>query len=127
MPEYNLKVSPEEVGQRLDVFLAGFFKQKKLGLSSTAIQDLIRAGSITIKNIDRPKPHYKLKNAEEIKFHTGTAEDRPDTACGDGPCVHTHRKGVGHGVGDPERGQGQRVWLADTVLPCGQLVESPRR
>lgn len=77
MREYMLKVSREQEGKRLDLFLSSFSKEKNLGLSRTHIQDLILKGRITVS--DAPgvspapegsgwvKPHYKIKAADKIK------------------------------------------------------------
>ncbi|MBU1870306.1 MAG: RluA family pseudouridine synthase [Candidatus Omnitrophica bacterium] len=62
-----LTVSPERSGKRLDVFIAEFCNEKKLGLSRTAIQGLIEQGKVTLAGV-RPKPHHKVKTGEEFRL-----------------------------------------------------------
>ncbi len=78
MREYMLKVTKEQEGKRLDLFLSSFSKEKNLGLSRTLIQDLILKGRITVKdapgvslaqgNSGWVKPHYKIKASDKIKI-----------------------------------------------------------
>ena len=67
MQECLILILPQDSGSRLDIFLARFFKEKKMGFSRTAIQGLIRSGKVRIKNTDGLKPHYKLKAADELR------------------------------------------------------------
>jgi len=67
MQEYRLKVSAEDAGMRLDLFILRFSKQNNLGFSRTFIQGLIRKGSIAIANLGEIKSHYKIKPDDEIK------------------------------------------------------------
>ncbi|MBU1726987.1 MAG: RluA family pseudouridine synthase [Candidatus Omnitrophica bacterium] len=62
-----LTVSPERSGKRLDVFIAEFCNERKLGLSRTAIQGLIEQGKVTLAGV-RPKPHHKVKTGEEFRL-----------------------------------------------------------
>jgi len=68
MQEYTLKASEQDLGMRLDIFLAEFSKKKNLGLSRTIIQNLMWEGKITLNNLNSIKPHYKLKIDDEIKI-----------------------------------------------------------
>jgi len=68
MREYTLKASEQDLGMRLDIFLAEFSKKKNLGLSRTIIQSLIEEGKVTLNNLNSIKPHYKLKIDDEIKI-----------------------------------------------------------
>lgn len=84
MQEYAIKVSPEQAGQRLDLFIAGFSKDNNLGISRTSIQKLIHDKNISIKTNDIIKPHYHLKAGDEIviklqdkKSNLPEAEDIP--------------------------------------------------
>lgn len=66
MHEYKLKALPEQSGIRLDLFILEFAKENDLGLSRTFIQKLILGGSVKIKDAGEIKPHYKVKNGDEI-------------------------------------------------------------
>ncbi|MDD2679548.1 MAG: RluA family pseudouridine synthase [Candidatus Omnitrophica bacterium] len=68
MREYTLKVSKEQEGRRLDLLLSAFSKEHNLGLSRTAIQDLISREKITVKDSFRAKAHYKVKPADKIRI-----------------------------------------------------------
>ena len=68
MQEYTLRVSPDEAGRRLDLFLLEFSNRKDLGLSRTFIQRLIREGKVTLKGSGLKSPHYKVKTDDEIKI-----------------------------------------------------------
>ncbi len=67
MQEYVLKVLPEHVGIRLDLFLLEFFNSKNLGLSRTSIQKLILKGCVTRGRSSDIKPHYKVKTGDEFR------------------------------------------------------------
>lgn len=66
MKEYSLKVSAQESGKRLDLFLAEFSHQHKLGFSRTSIQGLIQKGKVRLGDSVIDKPHYKIKSGEEF-------------------------------------------------------------
>jgi 23S rRNA pseudouridine1911/1915/1917 synthase len=68
MREYTLKASEQDLGMRLDIFLAEFSKKKNLGLSRTIIQNLVEEGRVTLNNLNSIKPHYRLKIDDEIKI-----------------------------------------------------------
>ncbi|MCM8789676.1 MAG: RluA family pseudouridine synthase [Candidatus Omnitrophica bacterium] len=68
MQEFNTKVSGEYAGRRLDIFLLDFFKQNNLAFSRTFVQKLIRQGNIRLKQRVKLKPHYKLKENDEINI-----------------------------------------------------------
>lgn len=67
MREYTIKVLPQDSARRLDLFLASFFKGKKIGISRRFIQKLIQEGRITKNNLIL-KPHYKVKTNDEFKI-----------------------------------------------------------
>ena len=69
MKEYKLKVSPEEAGRRLDLFLMDYFRNKEQAFSRTFIQKLISTDKVIFmdsgtKNPDQVKdplkPHSKV-------------------------------------------------------------------
>lgn len=76
MQEYKLKVSAEDSGKRLDVFIVNFSQQNKLGFSREYVQKLIVDGSISLNkqtvsaqdelNILKVKAHYKVKDGDEV-------------------------------------------------------------
>lgn len=68
MQEYTVKVSPEQTGMRLDLFLAQFSHKNNLGLSRTFIQRLILGGKVTLWNSRLRKSHYKVKADDEFSI-----------------------------------------------------------
>lgn len=68
MREYTLRVSPQQEGRRLDLFLIDFSKENSLGLSRTAAKKLILEGGITHVRLAGLKPHYKIKAHDEFKL-----------------------------------------------------------
>lgn len=66
MQEYAVGVLPQDSGRRLDLFLADFFKNKKIGVSRHLIQKLIQQGRVS-KGAPVLKPHYKIKTGEEFR------------------------------------------------------------
>lgn len=70
MPEYTLKVLPQDAGRRLDLFIMDFVKINSLGLSRSLIQKLIANGQITLKNSTPLKPRHKIKTGDEITLKT---------------------------------------------------------
>lgn len=77
MKEYNFKVLPEEAGLRLDILLSTLSKNKQLGFSRTFIKGFILEGKVYAGGVAVIKPHYKVKNAEEIRF---SVEDKKKDA-----------------------------------------------
>lgn len=73
MQEYKLRVSAQDSGKRLDLFVMEFSKKKSLGFSRTFIQGLIKGGKVALNNLSLIKPHYKVKTDDEITF---LAEDK---------------------------------------------------
>lgn len=67
MPEYRVRVLSEDSGKRLDLFLVGFFQNKKTAVSRNFIQNLIQQGRIT-KKTQALKSHYKVKAGDEFKI-----------------------------------------------------------
>ncbi|MDD5197053.1 MAG: RluA family pseudouridine synthase [Candidatus Omnitrophota bacterium] len=67
MQEYALKVSKEQEGMRLDLLVSAFSMENNLGLSRTAIQDLILKNEITVKGLAGVKAHYKVRPQDKIK------------------------------------------------------------
>ncbi len=68
MQEYNLTVSPESTGKRLDVFLLEFCQENKLGFSRTYLQALIKIGGAVVDGNPAAKTNYKVKAGQEIKL-----------------------------------------------------------
>ena len=68
MSKHNFIVLPEESGTRLDVLLSNFSKNNRLGLSRVFIKGLILEGAVRVKGEAVVKPHYKVKNGDEIGF-----------------------------------------------------------
>ncbi|MFA4989713.1 MAG: RluA family pseudouridine synthase [Candidatus Omnitrophota bacterium] len=68
MREYGLKVSKEQKGMRLDLLISAFSIENKLGLSRTAIQDLILKKKIIVKDLPGVKAHYKVRTEDKIKI-----------------------------------------------------------
>lgn len=68
MPQYILPVSQENVNRRLDLFVLQFAQANNLGVSRTAIQNLIRQGKVEVKGCCVTKPNYKVKFNDEIKI-----------------------------------------------------------
>ncbi len=68
MQEYTLKIEPKEGGKRLDLILADFSQRRKLGISRTYIQKLIRENKIKILGQDKIKPHYRVRPGDKIKI-----------------------------------------------------------
>ena len=66
MKEYTVRVSAEDKGNRLDLFLIRFFKEIEPGISRTFIQKLILEGKITLKG-QVLNSHYKVKIDDEFK------------------------------------------------------------
>lgn len=67
MNEYVLKVSCDQAGMRLDVFLAQFSNSNNLGLSRSFIQKLIQEGKVMLGSLAQPKAHYKVKANDTVK------------------------------------------------------------
>jgi len=65
--EYAIKVSPEQAGERIDLFLLEFSKTHTLGFSRAGIQKLISQGLVTLTGEKKLKPHYKAKAGDEFK------------------------------------------------------------
>jgi len=68
MSKHNFIVLPEESGTRLDVLLSNFSKNNRLGLSRVFIKGLILEGAVRVKGEAVIKPHYKVKNGDEVGF-----------------------------------------------------------
>jgi len=66
MQEHKIKVSSQDAGQRLDLFLLGFSKSRSLGFSRTLIQKLISDGKVNLPGLDLIKPNYKIKTGDEF-------------------------------------------------------------
>jgi len=67
MQEFRLKILPQDAGKRIDSFLREFFKNRNLGISRTSIQRLILEGKVISGNLNKIKPHYKVRANEAIK------------------------------------------------------------
>jgi len=68
MVKYSFRVSAEEAGKRLDILLSNYAKNHTLGLSRTAIKDLIIKAKVEVADVINPKPHYKVKENAEVSF-----------------------------------------------------------
>ncbi|MFA5411019.1 MAG: RluA family pseudouridine synthase [Candidatus Omnitrophota bacterium] len=68
MQEYTLRVPPQDSRKRLDIFLADFSRENKLGLSREFIKKLILSGNVSLGNSSLSKTHYKVKINDEIKL-----------------------------------------------------------
>jgi len=77
MREYSFKVTKEQGGTRLDLLISVFSKENNLGLSRTAIQELILKQKITLKDLPEVKAHYKVRPADNIKI---VVEDKVKSA-----------------------------------------------
>lgn len=66
MPEYTLRVLPEEASMRLDLFILKFAQEKRLGFSRAFIQKLIQDGQVKLKNESLLKPHHKVRAGDEL-------------------------------------------------------------
>jgi len=79
MREYNLTVQPEDAGKRLDIFLMDLFLQENLGLSRTALKNLIDSGNVFLSGAAIEKAHQKVKAGEVYRI---TIEDKkPSIVC----------------------------------------------
>lgn len=77
MQEYTLKVSAQDTGRRLDLFLFEFSRKRKLGFSRTFIQKLISCGGVRIKRgTQNVRAHYKVKDGDEISIRL--EDKKPD-------------------------------------------------
>ncbi len=79
MHEYTLKVSEQDAGKRLDLFLIEFTKHKDLGFSRTFIQQLISGGKVLLDGSLPVKPHHKIKEADTYKV---IIEDKKEPVLG---------------------------------------------
>ena len=68
MREFTFKVSAQEEGRRLDLFLAESAAKDKLGLSRTFIQKLILEGRVFLSGKEFRKPHYKIKTDDQMRI-----------------------------------------------------------
>lgn len=75
MKEFNFTVEESDVGIRLDLYLARYASEKKIGISRTAIQKLVREGKVTLDGVPI-SVHHKIKVGElfNVKFE----ETKPD-------------------------------------------------
>ncbi|MFH1414276.1 MAG: RluA family pseudouridine synthase [Candidatus Omnitrophota bacterium] len=76
MQEYKLKVSLENSGCRLDLYLFKHFKEQNLGFSRTYIQSLIQDAKVRLKGTVRPKPNHKVKTGDEICVEVEKKKER---------------------------------------------------
>ncbi|MDD5730014.1 MAG: RluA family pseudouridine synthase [Candidatus Omnitrophica bacterium] len=68
MQEYTFKISEEDSGKRLDLFLADFCQANKLGVSRTQVQRLLQEGKISVEGLESVSAHYKLKPGHVVRF-----------------------------------------------------------
>jgi len=67
MNELTVIVPAEKQKIRLDLFLVDYSTQENLGLSRTAVQELIRRGKVFLNSKEIIKPHQKINAGDEIK------------------------------------------------------------
>jgi len=79
MREYTLKVSEQDAGKRLDLFLIEFTKREDLGFSRTFIQHLIAEGKVLLDGSLPVKPHHKIREADTYKV---IIDDKKETGPG---------------------------------------------
>ncbi|MFA4889531.1 MAG: RluA family pseudouridine synthase [Candidatus Omnitrophota bacterium] len=84
MQQHTLKVSLEDAGKRLDIYLLEFFQQQNMGLSRTFIQKLLKENQVTSNGVVAIKAHHKVNSGDEIivsigdkKINTLEPEDIP--------------------------------------------------
>lgn len=68
MKEILLDVPVQQGNMRLDLFLSDYSARKKLGLSRTSIQKLIREGKIFLGAAAISKPDYKVNPKDRIRI-----------------------------------------------------------
>lgn len=68
MKEIILKTNPLDANKRLDILIFSRANEYKLGYSRTFIQGLINSGKTTVNELRVTKPHYKVKENDEIKI-----------------------------------------------------------
>lgn len=76
MLKYTIKVAETEAGKRLDLLISAFSQENALGLSRTAIQNLISVAKISVNGSSGIKPHHKVKLNDTLRI---VIEDTPKT------------------------------------------------
>jgi len=66
--EFTLKVSEQEAGMRLDLYITEFSNNNNLGFSRTFIQRLIQDGCVRSGDLILSKRHYKVKANEVLSI-----------------------------------------------------------
>jgi 23S rRNA pseudouridine1911/1915/1917 synthase len=77
MQEYTLTVQPEDARKRLDIFLMDFFLREKMGLSRTALKNLIDSDNVFLSGEAAQKAHQKVKAGEVYRI---TIEEKKPTS-----------------------------------------------
>lgn len=67
MPEYIIKVSEDDAGMRLDLFLLKFFSESQTGFSRTHIQKLITGGKVSCAGNTLSRQHIKVKALDQLR------------------------------------------------------------
>jgi len=66
MREYKIEAAAQDAGRRLDLFLSESLNRQGSGFSRTAVQKLILAQKVKLKDSVLSKPHYKLKTGDSF-------------------------------------------------------------
>jgi 23S rRNA pseudouridine1911/1915/1917 synthase len=74
--EYSLVVPAEAEGRRLDVVLAEFALERKLGLSRTSLQHLIQTGAVSVNRAVAARPHQRLRAGDTVVILVATKPSR---------------------------------------------------
>ncbi len=76
MKEFSLKANPEDLGKRLDIFLQEFCRRGNLGISRTAIQEMLKRGEIMLNGSATPKAHCRIRPGDCIVFSEPRRKER---------------------------------------------------
>lgn len=75
MEEYLIEISEDSAGRRMDLFLAGFFKSRKEGLSRARLQRMISENKVALNGAPA-KAHQKLKSGDRLKVQAEDQKER---------------------------------------------------
>ncbi len=73
MKEYSFTVQPEEEKLRLDILLADFSRNNRLGISRTSIKDIILEGKVHVGTLVVTKPNSRVKEGDTVRFSLETS------------------------------------------------------
>lgn len=68
MNEYSFRIEEPDAGKRLDVVLCEFVSGMALGLSRTALQQLIKEERVSVDNTVHIRPHDKIRAGQLIRI-----------------------------------------------------------